>query len=175
MADEAKDDAKKGGPIAQIATGVVMAILVGGTAPWWFHEFFKKQVPQAPAPIIEGNKPVAPPMESVVTPPKDTVPEVSREFFVGRWRLEQTVGPFSESNNIDYYENGKMDGQVLDVAGGAGRRVHLVGTWEVEKLSKTMFLLTTQSNMGEFSGKYKIIDKNHVQNLDSNYVAERVE
>jgi len=107
---------------------------------------------------------------------QDAAPVVSRDFFLGRWRVDQTIGLLSGDNVMDYFSNGRFEGVEQDVYGNQGQRIPSSGTWEIENLSTQVFRLTVRYDNGlERAGKFKIIDRNHIHNIDMNYVAERVD
>jgi hypothetical protein len=170
VADEIKGDEKKSPLFSQIITSVAIAILVGGTSPWWFNEFFNKPAPKPSPTEITANH-----QEPTVNP-QQSAPVASSDFFVGRWRVDQVVGSVSGGNVVDYFKNGRFEGQQLMVSGNMGQKIGESGVWEVEKLSNQSFRLKLVFDNGtQWTGKFRIIDQNHIHNVDENYVAERVE
>ncbi|MGA2371263.1 MAG: hypothetical protein ACLPPV_24765 [Candidatus Korobacteraceae bacterium] len=77
---------------------------------------------------------------------------------------------------MDYFDNGRFEGVELDVMqGNQGRKINKSGKWEFEKLSDQTFRLTLRNDDGTvWTGKFKVLDQNHIHNIDMNYVAERV-
>ncbi len=107
---------------------------------------------------------------------QDASPVLSRDFFLGRWRVDQVIGALSGNTMVDYYSNGRFEGVEMDVAGNQGQRIGMTGTWEFEPLSNQMFRVTLNMDNGaQWAGKFRVIDQNHIHNLDTNYVAERVD
>ena len=153
--------------VSLIVAPVVIAALVGGTAPWWFNAFFK------PKPPSSSEAPVSQPA-AISNPPEPRI-VASNEFFLGRWRVDQGLGR-SVRNVVDYYANGRFEGKQIEVSGNRGIETPGSGTWELVKLSDRTFRLKLVYDVGEpFEGTYKILDRDHIQNIDDNYVAERVE
>jgi hypothetical protein len=81
-----KGDEKKNGLLSQIISAVGVAILVGGTSPWWYNEFFKRPTP-TPIPS-SSSTPTSPSSPSPT--PLSSNPDIS-----GRW-LNPTLGHSSE-------------------------------------------------------------------------------
>lgn len=153
--------------VSLIVGPVVIAALVGGTAPWWFSAFFK--------PKSSSGSPEAPVSQAAVANSSEPRITASNEFFLGRWRVDQGLGRVVR-NVVDYYPNGRFEGKQIEVAGGHGFETPGAGTWELIKLSDRTFRLKLVYDVGDpFEGAYKILDRNHIQNIDDNYVAERVE
>jgi len=76
---------------------------------------------------------------------------------------------------VDYFSNGRFEGVEMDVCEGHGQRIPSSGTWEFENLSSQLFRVILRVDNGVvWAGKSRIIDQNHIHNLDMNYVAERV-
>jgi hypothetical protein len=152
-----------------ILSTVIVTLLVGGSSPWWYAAIKGKTGSKK----SEDDSPVQ--TQSVVK-----VAEIpllaTREFFIGRWRVEQAIGSLSGANNVDYFNDGNFDGEEMRVYENQGQRVRLTGTWEMMPLSDRMFRLELhQTDAPSASLKFKIIDRNHIQNVDQNYMAERVE
>ena len=142
MADEDKGDAKKGNLLGQIITSVAIAILVGGTSPWWFNAFFGKSAPNASPQQAALNQQVAVKPQSTSVNNQDAPLVASRDFVLGRWRVEQSFGSASGANVVDYFSNGRFEKTEMDVVGNQGQRITQSGTWEFEKLSDQAFRLT---------------------------------
>jgi hypothetical protein len=117
--------------------------------------------------VIEfGDKPTAP-----------AVPEASRQFMLGRWEVDQDVGPSSGTSRMDYLEDGTFSGYQTGFvnANGSGIKRPVEGRWEFEKQSKDTFRLTlVYTNQPKWQGTFRIFDQDHIQNTDMNYVAIRV-
>jgi len=155
--------------VSLIVAPVVIAALVGGTAPWWFNAFFKPKPPSS-SPEAPVSQPAA------ISNPPEPAPVASDDFFVGRWRVDQEIGTVSGENVVDYYRNGRFEGRSIAGSGNQGQKKLESGKWELEKLSDRTFRLTLMNDDGtHWTGKFKILDQNHIQNIDENYVAERFE
>ena len=101
-----------------------------------------------------------------------------REFFLGTWRVDLSVGTtVSDHNVIRYTANGRFDGTDSQVNSGGGRNLQLAGKWQVTKISNNVFQLDEQNDDGmpDWSGQFRIIDHNHIHNISKNYDEERVE
>jgi hypothetical protein len=169
MAEEGKGEGKKS-LWGQILPPVAVALLVGGTYPWWLKPLFVK--PSAGTTAIT-QQPAARSLE--------TAPVASREFFVGEWHTEVNTGSASGANTTDYYKDGTFDGHYMG-SYTQGQSVHTSGRWEVEPLSEKQFRLHIQMNPGvalpvdHWIVRYKILDRNHIENMDNgNNVVKRVE
>jgi hypothetical protein len=150
-----KGDEKKGCLLNQIIPPIVIAILVGGTSPWWYKEFFIRE------PISE--------------PTSSSPSVVSRDFFVGQWQVQQAIGQFSGGTVIDYLSDGRFEGEGTEFIGGVGSKVRLTGYWQFSKLSEQEFILMIWFDNGsKWQGKFRIIDQDHIHNIDQNYVAVRL-
>lgn len=174
MADADKGDEKKGSLTGQIVASVAVALLVGGTSPWWVNSFFKKP---APSPVqATVSQPAITSQPSAAPAAAEPTLEPSNDFFVGRWRVDQEIGSVSGGNVLDYDQNGRFSGKEIVVAGTEGRKIYESGTWEVVKLSAKTFRLNLRFDNGtQWTSAFRILDHDHIQNIDENYVAERVE
>jgi hypothetical protein len=150
-----------------ILSTVIVTLLVGGSSPWWYGAIKgrkKKAAEDAPVQTLSVVK-VA-----------DTPLVATRDFFIGRWRVDQVMGSLSGTNNVDYFKDGTLEGEMIRVLGNQGERIRLTGKWEMTPLFEQMFRLEIHMDSGESQTmKFKILDRNHIQNVDDNYVAERVE
>jgi hypothetical protein len=134
-----------------------------------------KKLVDAITPRVRGPLPNVNTQETGVNH-EDAAQVASRDFFLGRWRVDQTIGAMSGDTVVDYFSNGKFEGVEMDVYGGQGQRIPSSGTWEFENLSSQVFRVTLRFDNGmQWRGKFKIIDRNHIHNIDTNYVAERVD
>jgi TIR domain len=107
---------------------------------------------------------------------QDAAAVASRDFFLGRWRVDQVFGSLSGNTLVDYFSNGRFEGVDMEVSGNQGERVDESGTWEFEGLSTQLFRVKLSFDNGvQWAGKFRIIDRNHIHNIDMNYVAERVD
>jgi hypothetical protein len=168
--NETKTGDKKSSLLGQILIPVVIAVLAGGSSPWWFNAVFNK-----PAPKPDTSNVVVNPQPAPAPPAPAPAPVASREFFIGRWRVDQMQDGVHGVNTVDYFDSGRFEGHDLMANGYQGRDVPESGTWMVEKISNQSFRLMTQFDTGlSWRGTFKIIDQDHIQNIDDNYVAERV-
>ncbi len=148
-----KEEKKEDGIIGKIALGVLIPLFIGSTVPWWWDKVF--------------------PTSTTVTTVK--APEASRDFFIGRWQVQQTLGQMSGETVGNYLNNGIFEIEETLFLNGQGRRVKSTGNWEFNELSKQSFHLRLMFNDGrQWQGKFKLIDQNHIQNTDQNYIAIRI-
>ena len=114
------------------------------------------------------------------TPPLAQAPvqpalEASREFFIGRWEVQQKIGAVEGGSYMDYFENGRFEGVMDQFLNGQGRRDPINGTWEIARLSKDKFCLTaTFDGGGTWKGNFRIVDRDRIHNMTDNYEAVRV-
>lgn len=150
-------------PILIALIGALATVLVGY---WQFG-----RPPQAPAPAP------APQPIQVVPPAQDTDDaEVSRDFIIGRWQVEQAAGQLSGGTLIDYQEDGTFSGWITQFVNGMGQKQPVEGRWDYQRLAKDRFRLYLQYPTGEtWQGTFKIRDRNHILNIDQNYEAVRLE
>jgi hypothetical protein len=102
----------------------------------------------------------------------------SRDFLVGRWRVDQSVGNMSGGSALDYRGDGSWNGTMTSFVGGIGTKVNVSGRWNVDELSDKSFRLNmwfapNQMNMTTWQGRFRILDQDKIQNIEQNYVAER--
>ena len=101
-------------------------------------------------------------------------PEVTREFIVGRWLVEQKFGDVEGGSYIVYNDDGSFKGMTEYFYQGSGKRIPVGGQWRMVQLSKDEFRITLKYDAGnQYQAVFKIIDKNRVQNVDENYLAVR--
>ena len=107
--------------------------------------------------------------------PEQTTPtEASRNFIIGRWQVEQTAGEVSAGTVVNYEENGTFGGSMTKFVGSVGQKQPTAGYWDIEKLSKDMFRLKIRfEDNSTWVGTFKIIDHDHIHNIDQNYIAVR--
>ena len=102
-------------------------------------------------------------------------PEASREFVVGRWQVEQAVAGAESGTFVDYATDGHFTGKQEMFVNGAGRREPVSGTWDFAKLAKDQFKMEFKFDNGTlWTATFRILDRDHIHNLDQNYVAVRV-
>jgi len=164
VAEETKVEGKKNSFLLQIVVPAAITLLVGSSAPWWLHRPAPKPDP-APAPQPQ------PAVQDI---------EASREFFIGHWQVNQEIssenGMVTGTVTTNYYENGRFEGYELDVVGNQGQKVPQSGNWQVEILSRQNFRLSLRYDNGfSWTGTFRIVDRNHIHNIDANYDAVRVE
>ncbi|MGD0892347.1 MAG: hypothetical protein ABR923_12500 [Terracidiphilus sp.] len=174
MADETKVEGKKGSLLSQILVPAVIALIAGGSSPWWFNALSHKSTPN-PTPAVTTPNAQQPAM---IQPEPPKAPVVSREFFLGRWRAEQDnaygIGVHSV-NTITYFDNGRFEGNALMANSYGGRNVSESGNWEFVKLSDQSFRLFIKGDNGyQIKADFTIIDQDHIHNIGDNYIAERV-
>lgn len=108
-------------------------------------------------------------------------PEASREFIIGHWRVEQTVGlvgsdgsiaEASGGSDVVYQADGSFIGsQFIDQP---GRKIIVTGHWDLVKLSKDTFRLKIEfENQRTWKGTFQIVDQDRIHNMDHNYDAVR--
>ncbi len=133
-----------------------------------------KKLVDAITPRVGGPETQASPGGTTVNH-QDVAAVASRDFFLGRWRVDQEIGPLSGDTQVDYFENGRFEGVEKDVWGSQGQRISSSGAWDFENLSNQVFRVMLRFDNGmEWTGKFRVIDRNHIHNIDMNYVAERV-
>lgn len=120
----------------------------------------------SPSPESPSNKPQKP----EPTPS----PEVSRDFMIGRWKVEQAAGEVSGGTVMDYDDDGTFSGTMTTFVGGVGERQQRAGEWNFQKLTKDTFRLKLRfDDEAPWVGTFKIIDHDHIHNIDQNYIATR--
>jgi|SRR6266851_515763 len=103
-----------------------------------------------------------------------TPAEASRDFIIGRWQVEQASGEVSGGTVVDYEADGTFTGSMTSFVGGIGQKERTSGRWDFEKLSRDRFRLKIRfENQTTWLGTFKIIDQDHIHNIDQNYVAVR--
>lgn len=107
--------------------------------------------------------------------PQPAAPEASRKFVVGRWQVEQAIAGAEGGSFVDYDENGRFSGKQETFVNGQGIRRPVSGTWQFAQSGKDQFQLNLTFDSGEqWTGMFRILDRDHIHNLDQNYVAVRV-
>ena len=101
--------------------------------------------------------------------------EVSRDFFIGRWQVEQNTGAVSGGTQLNYAGDGRLNGYMTQFVNGVGQKQYVTGNWGVSKINKETFRLdVTLDNGYPWMGTFKVIDQDHIHNVDQNYVAVRL-
>ena len=102
-------------------------------------------------------------------------PQATRQFFVGRWQVEQKIGGIEGSTFVDYFDDGNFSGREETFQGEQGGRTKVSGTWDFVKLADNQFRLTLHSaNGNQWQGTFRIVDHDRIHNMDDNYDAVRV-
>lgn len=142
-------------------------------------ELADKPAAAVPAPGVgmsaTGAGVAANPVQSIPASPPPAQPALSRTSFLGRWRVEQAAGGASASTEVDYHDDGTFNGWMEQFVGGYGQRVPIAGHWNVAiRTQDTFFLTLDYSNLTRAQATFRVLDADHVQNIDQNYVAVRV-
>lgn len=104
-----------------------------------------------------------------------TASEATRQFIVGRWQVEQKIADMEGGSFIDYFEDGTFFGRRERFKEGLGERIKVSGTWDFMRLAADQFRMTLKFNDGEqWQGSFRIVDHEHIHNVDENYIAVRV-
>ena len=107
--------------------------------------------------------------------PQPRTADASREFVIGRWQVEQRIIGTEGGSFVDYDEDGKFTGRQETFINGQGVRQQVSGSWTFAKVAKDQFRLgVTYDNGQQWKGTFRILDHDHIHNLDENYVAVRV-
>jgi hypothetical protein len=95
--------------------------------------------------------------------------------YIGRWEVEQKIIGTEGGSYVDYSEDGKFTGRQEAFVNGQGERRQVNGSWSYAKTAKDQFRLDlTFDNGQQWKGTFRILDHDHIHNLDENYVAIRV-
>jgi hypothetical protein len=110
-------------------------------------------------------------------------PEVTRDFIVGRWQVEQKLGlvngqtilSTSGGSDINYQADGKFVGSQFLTIDGDERKVLRAGQWDFAKLSDDTFRMKIRfDDHGVWSGDFQIVGKDRIHNIGENYDAFRI-
>jgi hypothetical protein len=113
----------------------------------------------------------APPKVTPPTPPHDPAPILTPQFFVGRWRVED----FNSGSDVAYLPDGTFSGVMIQNIGGYHNQMNAYGRWNIQILGPNMFRLQLWfADMTRWGGNFRVIDLDHIQNLELNYIASRV-
>jgi hypothetical protein len=127
----------------------------------------------ANVPTIHSPSPEPKPNDSP-KPEQTTLPQASRDFIIGRWIVEQAAGEVSGGSVVDYEDDGTFSGSATVFVGGVGQKQRTAGYWNLEKLSRDKFRLKLRfEDQTTWVGTFKIIDRDHIHNIDQNYIASR--
>lgn len=163
MPDAVGSDQKKSGLPAQILSAVVITLIAGGTAPWWFSALFSKTAAKSEAAPVQ----------------------ISRDFMIGHWQFRETAG--SAKWVLDFSASGRVEGTISET----GVAAQVGGTWDFEGLSDrsfTLWLTFTSMSDGttkldsrvhpdEERMKFEMSDRNHIRYVDehnSEFLGERL-
>jgi hypothetical protein len=169
VSQDADTEKQKPSVTSQIAVGVVVALLAGGTAPWWYEKLLGASAPSKEAPASNAVDSLA------------EHPAISRSVVVGRWEFEQVIGKASIRSSFDFLPDGTFSGYLATFVGGGGRKDQVQGVWNIAPISNDTFNLTLDYSVkppeipDRVEAKYKLIDRDHSQNIDQNFVANRVQ
>jgi hypothetical protein len=102
--------------------------------------------------------------------------EATRDFFIGRWQVEQRFGTGISGTVIaDYLEDGSFSESEAAFQGDTGRRVERAGHWDFAKQAKDRFHLTLKFVDGQqWNGDFTIVNRDRIHNIYDNYDAVRV-
>jgi len=106
----------------------------------------------------------------------DTI-TLTRDFLAGHWVVDQTIGPFSGGTTVDYRADGTFAGYYILFNGATGRKVPTKGHWDFTPQSNDTFQLTLTYDTPQpevWTRTIRVIDHDHLQNTDDNYVASRM-
>jgi len=85
------EDREKGGPLAQIIIGVVVTLIVGGSAPWWWNKLFPSDNrPTSPGISAPGVLP--PPRKTESPQPKLRIVSSGQEILKGSYTFDLDAG-----------------------------------------------------------------------------------
>jgi hypothetical protein len=110
VSEHADTEKQKPSVTSQIAVGVVVALLAGGTAPWWYEKLLGASAPPKEAPASNAVDSLA------------EHPAISRSVVVGRWEFEQVIGNASIRSSFDFLPDGTFSGYLATFVGGGGRK-----------------------------------------------------
>jgi hypothetical protein len=114
--------------------------------------------------VAFAPKPAAPPR-----------PVATRDFIVGRWEVDQQLAPnYFGGTSVVYYKDGTLKGWADRFVDNAGTREQWAGTWDIKVLADDQFQLKATLNGAPYEFTFRIFDKDHIQNVDNNYIAVRM-
>jgi len=115
---------------------------------------------------------------------------ISRDFLSGRWQVvDKVLGVGVSSGSIvDYRSDGTFSGYWSIFSGTQGRKEPIEGKWDVTKISDNTYKLVWLYSVippewkqmcpavpCQRAQRFKVIDRSHIQNIDENYLANRIE
>ncbi len=105
----------------------------------------------------------------------DPIPEVTRQFVIGRWLVEQKIAGIEGGSFIDYLDNGNFSGRQETFMDGRGERLHVSGEWNFTKLAKDQFRMILKFDDGhQWQSTFSVVGHDRIHNMDENYDAVRV-
>ncbi len=134
------------------------------------------KTPARPAPQQQATRsapvPVTPgPQSNVTVSPNPPQSAASPQFLLGRWRVEG----FSSGSDLIYFPDGTFNGMMVQNIVGYNNQINVFGRWNFQALGPDIFRLQLWfANMTTWGGTFRVLDMDHIQNLESNYVATRV-
>lgn len=101
--------------------------------------------------------------------------EATRDFFLGRWQVEQITSEMEGASFMEYFADGTFSGKLHQFTKDGGSRVPISGSWKFTSLSKDQFRLTVNYSSGDLvNARFRVIDHDRIHNLEYNYVAIRI-
>ena len=153
--------------------GIIAAFAALITALYSAGVLSKKDKPPENPPALSSASPESQSFNSQ-KPEQTTSSEASRDFMVGRWQVDQTYGETSARAIGNYESDGTYHGSTTTSVNGKVQNQPGAGNWTLDKLSKDTFRLKLRANNGVvWEGTFKIIDHDHIHNIEQNYVAVR--
>jgi hypothetical protein len=100
-----------------------------------------------------------------------TPPPLSPQFFVGRWRVDG----LNMGSDLTYFPDGTFSGVMMQNWGAYTNQVNVSGRWAMQVMGADLFRLQLRfANMTSLAGTFRVLDPNHIQNLELNYIATRI-
>ena len=111
-------------------------------------------------------------------PPAEEVPRVEPsspvltvQFFFGRWRVDNQ----NSGSDLLYLPDGTFSGVIMQNIAGFNCPMNAFGRWNFQIVGPDMFQLQLWfANMNTWGGTFRVLDADHIQNLESNYIVSRV-
>lgn len=103
--------------------------------------------------------------------------DIGPDFFAGRWKMQKNdAGISSYGSVVDYRADGTFTGHETRNILGLDGKQELRGRWDIIKLSLDTFQLNLEFSKPlsvQWVRIFKVIDQDHIQNLDENWIATR--
>jgi len=114
--------------------------------------------------------------QSSSTPlPQVQVPAASREFFLGKWQVEQAHSEMEGATFMEYFEDGTFSGKVHQFTKDGGSRFPISGSWKFIRINNDQFRVALSPGDGpEITARFRVLDLNRIHNVEQNYVAVRI-